>query len=101
MIQPIYEKIDKEFKAFVEDNQKWLHKSEYGTVTDLKNAPELEPWVRGDISIMQDPFLVVYVAKRESENGPWYMFLDKYFDKVYAFFGGDMPIYVDSLSWGK
>ena len=96
IMQAIYKTIDKKFESFVENNRKIFKEMEYGeiakiciekqTVITLCKEKQVKEYRLSCTDMLEEPFNIAYLGKKEGFEGDYYIFLDKTMDKIYSYY---------------
>jgi len=89
--QMAYDIVDEEFLSFINNNKgyggysSWLDKMKTGDIINIVNQKKESDNINS-IDIMNQPWNIVYIAKSEGGEGPFYHFMDCAFNKLYSYY---------------
>jgi len=84
MNQPIYTKIDNEFRSFVANNEKVLRELEAECPLRVDILHGVKGVCRSDM--LDEPYNIAFIYKIGGDEGSAYHFLDKHMDKIYSYY---------------
>ena len=83
--QIAYDIVDDEFSSFINNNESWLGRMITGDIINIVNQKKKSDNINS-INIMNQPWNIVFVAKSDGGEGPFYHFLDCAFNKIYTYY---------------
>ena len=83
--QIAYDIVDEEFLSFINNNESWLDRMEIGDIINIVKQKKKSNNINS-IGIMSEPWNIVYIAKSDGGEGPFYHFMDCAFNKLYTYY---------------
>ena len=83
--QIAYDIVDEEFLSFINNNESWLDRMEIDNIINIVKQKKKSNNINS-IGIMSEPWNIVYIAKSDGGEGPFYHFIDCAFNKLYTYY---------------
>jgi hypothetical protein len=81
-----YHIVDNIFISFIKNNRQWLNDMKVQSIVNVAEARKNKTMDICSLDVLDYPWRVVYVGKSEGGEGPFIVFMDENFNKLYSYY---------------